>query len=424
MYEVTQLENGLRVATAEMPHMLSVSVGIWVGVGSRYESAERNGACHFIEHMLFKGTRRRSAKQISQAIEGIGGYLNAFTSEESTCFHARAGRDRFHELIEVLVDMLLHSKFDPADITKERDVIKEELAMYLDEPQHQVQELLNATLWPNQPLGRPITGTNQTLNSLHRAELVGYLRDHYLTGNTVIVAAGNIRHRQALRALAPYTGHFAHGPHPAFVPARSAQREPQLRLFRKKTEQTQLALGIPTCSRHDERRYALRLLNTILGENMSSRLFQVVREDRGLAYSIYSSPSFFADTGDLVISAGLDLENLAKTLRLILLELRRLRETPVTAAELRRARDYVLGQIDLGQESTDNQMNWVGEQLLGYGKVFSAGAVKRRLARVNAAEIRAAARDFFRPDRLNLALVSALASPRMLSGWSRSLLSL
>src|SRR6266581_3082939 len=154
MYRISHLDNGLTVATADMPHMASVSVGLWVGVGSRYEAANLNGVCHFIEHLLFKGTRKRSAKDISQAVEGIGGYLNAFTSEETTCFHARASHQRFEQLLEVLFDMLLHSRFAPNDISKERDVIKEEMAMYLDEPQHQVQELLNAIMWPQQPLGR------------------------------------------------------------------------------------------------------------------------------------------------------------------------------------------------------------------------------------------------------------------------------
>ena len=169
MYQVTQLKNGLTVATAEMPHMMSVSVGLWVGVGSRYEPDQLNGVCHFIEHLLFKGTKQRSAREISQAVEGIGGYLNAFTSEETTCFHARACHDRFEELLDVLLDMLLDSRFDPVEISKEREVIKEEMAMYLDEPQHHVQELLNAALWPEQPLGRPITGTEKTLDAMARA---------------------------------------------------------------------------------------------------------------------------------------------------------------------------------------------------------------------------------------------------------------
>ena len=412
MHQVTQLNNGLTVATAEMPHMMSVSVGLWVGVGSRYEPAQLNGVCHFIEHLLFKGTKKRSAQEISQAVEGIGGYLNAFTSEETTCFHARACYDRFEELLDVLLDMLLDSKFAPADIAKEREVIKEEMAMYLDEPQHHVQELLNTTLWPDQPLGRPITGTEKTLDAMTRQHLLGYLNDNYVAGNVLIVAAGRLNHRHVVRAVARYASRFPDAARPRFTPAHSKQDKPRIRLFTKKTEQTQIALGIRTCSRQDERRYALRLLNTILGENMSSRLFQVVREDHGLAYSIYSTPSFFGDTGDLVISAGLDTDNVTQVLRLVLRELRRMSEAAPNAAELRRARDYVIGQIDLGLESTDNQMNWLGEQLLGYGTILRPAQIKRHLREVTAGEIRAVARDFFRPERLNLALVSPLASDR------------
>ncbi len=414
MYQVTTLNNGLKVATAQMPQMTSVSLGVFVGVGSRYEPAELNGICHFIEHMVFKGTRRRSAGEISQAVEGIGGYLNAYTSEEATCFHARAGHERFEEVLDVLMDMVVESQFAPLDIRKEREVIKEEMAMYLDEPQHHVQELLNSTMWPDQPLGRPITGSNKTLDAMGRAQLLAYLRSNYSAGNALIVAAGNISHSKVIRAMSRYAKKFASGSRPEFVPARSRQLMSRIRLASKKTEQTQIALGIRTCSRHDERRHALRLLNTILGENMSSRLFQVVREERGLAYSIFSTPSFFADTGDLVISAGLDTEQLPKTLGLVMRELRRFRETPVSAAELRRARDYVLGQIELGSESTEYQMNWVGEQLLGYGRIFKPAEIKKRLNRVNPAELQGVARDFFRPERLNLALVSPLKTERPL----------
>jgi predicted Zn-dependent peptidase len=415
VYRVTRLENGLTVATAEMPHMVGVSVGLWVGVGSRYEPARLSGVCHFIEHLLFKGTAKRSAKEISQAVEGKGGYLNAFTAEETTCFHARAAHNRFEELLDVLVDMLVNSRFAPVEIAKEREVIKEEIAMYLDEPQHHVQELLNATLWPDEPLGRPITGTDQTLGAMGRPELVGYLRQHYVAGSTILVVAGKIKHRHVLRAMKRYASRFVRGERARCAPVRAIQKQPRLALFTKQTEQTQLALGIRTCSRHDERRYALRLLNTVLGENMSSRLFQIIREDHGLAYSIYTTPSFFEDTGDLVISAGLDLGNLTRTLRLILRELRRLAHVAPTTAELRRAKEYVVGQIDLGRESTDSQMNWLGEQWLAYGSILSPEMIKRRLTRVTASEIRSAAKDFFRPDRLNLALVSPLKSTRELS---------
>ena len=379
MYQTTRLSNGLLVATSEMPHMASVSVGLWVGVGGRYEPAALNGVSHFIEHMLFKGTQKRSAKEISQAVEGIGGYLNAFTGEESTCFYSKARHDRFDELLDVLADMFLNSTFDPAEIEKERAVIKEELAMYLDQPQHHVQELLNATLWPDQPLGRPLTGTQKTLDAMARADLVGFQRTNYVAPATLIAAAGNLSHKRVLKAVTRVASRFPAGKRPRFSPAENGQSRPRFRLLTRKTEQTQLALGIRTCSRHDQRRFALRLLNTILGENMSSRLFQVVREDRGLAYTIYSSLSFFDDTGDLVISSGLDTDNLARTLGLIFREVRRLVESPPSVAELRRARDYVLGQMKLSLESTDNQMNWLGEQLLGYGKVFPPTAIKRRL---------------------------------------------
>lgn len=390
--------------------MTSVSVGIWVGVGSRYEPAELNGACHFIEHLLFKGTRKRSARQISEAVEGVGGYLNAFTSEEATCFHARACHDRFDELLDVLMDMLLNSTFAPVELAKEREVIKEEIAMYLDQPQHQVQELLNETLWPGQPLGRPITGTHRTLDRLDRRRLVSYLRTKYVAPATVVVAAGKIRHSHVLRAVKRYARRMDNGARPRYEPVREEQTRPAIRLVTKATEQTQMALAVRAFSRHDEKRYALRLLNTILGENMSSRLFQIIREDRGLAYSIYSSPSFFEDTGDLVVSAGMDTDNLHKTLQLVIKELRRITQASPGSGELKRARDYVIGQIDLGQESTDNQMNWVGEQLLGYGKIFRPEEVKRRLAKVTPGEIRGVASELFRPERLNLAVVSPLKS--------------
>lgn len=414
MYQVSKLSHGLTVATGHMPHMSSVSLGIWVGVGSRFEPEDRNGVCHFIEHLLFKGTRKRTAHQISQAVEGIGGYLNAFTSEENTCFHARASHRHFEDLLEVLMDMLLHSRFVPEDVDKEREVVKEEVSMCLDEPQHLVQEVLNALVWEGHPLGRPITGTFKSLDALQRPQLTEWLKNHYVTGTTVVVAAGRVTHREVRRAVARYAESLSRGEGSHFIPAVSRQSAPGLKLVTRKTEQTQMALGIRTCSRHDRRRFALRLLNTMLGENMSSRLFQVIREDRGLAYSIYSTPSFFADTGDLVISAGLDAEKLPEVLRLIIQELRRFREKPPTPSELRRARDYVIGQVELGSESTEAQMNWLGEHLLGYKRILSPAHFKSMLRKISGAEIQSTARDFFRPDRLNLALVSPLKTCRHL----------
>jgi len=211
MYQITRLPSGLVVATTEMPHRASVSLGLWVGVGGRYEPAELNGVSHFIEHLLFKGTPKRSAKEISQAVEGIGGYLNAFTGEESTCFYSKGRHDRFDELLDVLVDMFLNSKFDAVEIEKERGVIKEWLAMYRDQPQHHVQELLNETLWPNQPLGRPLTGTMKTLDAMTRDDLLNFQRTNYVTGATLIAAAGNLSHKRIIRAVARYARRFPRG---------------------------------------------------------------------------------------------------------------------------------------------------------------------------------------------------------------------
>ncbi|HEX7862544.1 MAG TPA: pitrilysin family protein [Verrucomicrobiae bacterium] len=412
LYKVSQEKNGVTIATAEMPHMASVALGIWVGVGGRYEPAPVCGVSHFIEHMLFKGTKRRTARQISQDVEGIGGYLNAFTTEESTCFYAKAARAQCAHVWDVLADMFLNSKFDAAELEKERNVIKEELAMYLDQPHHQVQEILNETLWPNQPIGRPLTGTEKTLEKLTRADLVGFKQQNYIARNTLITIAGNISHRDAQKMVARFASKLRAANRPNFSPADAQQDSPRLRFHRKNTEQTQLALAVRTCSRHDDRRFALRLLNVMLGENMSSRLFQVVREDNGLAYSICSSLSFFDDVGTLNVSAGVETDKLEKALKLIVAELAILTEQLPAKGELRRARDYIFGQLDLNLENTENQMTWLGEQYLGYGKVVSPEEVKSRIAEVTPSEIRAVARDFFCPDRLNLAVVSPLKNVR------------
>jgi predicted Zn-dependent peptidase len=388
--------------------MASVAVGLWVGVGGRYEPAEVSGVAHFIEHLLFKGTERRSARQISEAVEGIGGYINAFTTEEVTCFHARAHHSRFSELLDVLSDMFLASRFAPADISRERGVIKEEIAMYRDQPQQLVHELLHESLWPDQPLGRPLTGTEESLDRVRRPEMLSFFRANYVGSNTLLVVAGPVSHRDVCRQFGRYARHFSKARKPTFAPASNDQQAPRLHLHAKKTEQAQLALGIRACSRHDERRHALRLLNAILGESMSSRLFQLLREDKGLAYSVYSSWAFMEDTGALTVSAGLDAEDVEKALRLTLREMRRMTELPPSAAELRRARDYLIGQMELNLEGTENQMNWVGETLLGYGRIIPPAQTRDRLAAVTASAVRAVARDFFRPERLTLAVVSPL----------------
>ncbi len=406
---MTRLPSGLAIVTATAPQMASVSLGLWLGVGGRHEPAPVNGVAHFIEHMLFKGTRRRSAQEISRAIEGIGGYLNAFTSEECTCFFAKAPEARLPDLLEVLMDMFLNSRFAPADLKLEREVIKEEVAAWREDPHQHVQELINQTLWPNHPLGRPLTGTPETLDRMRRETLLAFMRRGYVAANTVIAAAGNLRHQAVVRAASRQARRVPMGPTPDFLPMHSAQARPRVNLFRKNTTQAQVVLGVRTCSRHDSRRYALRLLNTLLGENMSSRLFQELREARGLVYQVQSSVSAFHDAGTLDISLGLDTENVPKALRIILAELDRLKRRPPAAGELKQARDHVLGQMALSLENTESQMNWLGEQWLGFGRIISPAEVQRRLTAVTGSEIQAVARDFFRPERFNLAAVSPLS---------------
>ena len=408
MYQVSRLPNGLTVATAEMAHMASVSLGLWVGVGGRYEPAALSGVSHFIEHMLFKGTRRRTAREICQAVEGRGGYLNAFTGEDNTCFYARAHHQHFEVVLDVLMDMFLQSRFDRDEIEKERGVIKEELAMYLDQPHHHVEELLNEILWPDHPLGRSLTGSFQTIDTLTREQMLEYRRRNYIAPAAMVIGAGNVRHAAVVRAVNRYARLFLEGSRPTFLPADAQQTGPRVRLSTKPTSQTQMILGMRTCSRHDPRRHALRVLNALLGESMSSRLFQTLREDTGLAYSVHSGLSFFDDVGVIEIAVGLDTDKVPRALRLIRCELDRLIETPPGATECRQTRDYLVGQLDLGLEGTENQMMWLAEHLLAYGKPILLNEAKRCVQAVTPAQVRAVARDFFRPERMNLALVSPL----------------
>ncbi|MGV3772790.1 MAG: M16 family metallopeptidase [Verrucomicrobiales bacterium] len=408
MYKVTRLENGLRVATAHLPHMASISLGLWVGVGGRHEEESISGVSHFIEHMLFKGTKKRNAKQISQDVEGIGGYLNAFTTEECTCFYSKACADQTKVLWEVLSDMFLASTFPAEEVEKERNVIKEEMAMYLDQPHHHVQDLLNEALWPDQPLGRPLIGNEATITKMGREDLIGYQRQNYVAESTLVAAAGNVDHSEMVRMVEKVAKKFFLGKEPAFTPSIEEQKEPRIRLFTKETEQTQIALGIKTTSRHDERRYALRVLNALLGENMSSRLFQVVREDHGLAYSICSSLSFFNDIGSLTISAGVETEKTVKAIKLIVEEMSKFAIKAPSLGEVKRSRDYCIGQLDLSLENTENQMMWIGENLLAHGRIPTPAEVKKHISQVTPAQIRAAAKSFFHAERLSLALVSPM----------------
>lgn len=365
---ITTLPNGTRVITSAMPHVESVSVGIWTAVGGRHERAAESGLSHFLEHMVFKGTARRSARQISQAVEGRGGYLNAFTQQENTCYYARVPAEALGLALDVLADMATAPRLAPDDVERERTVILEELAMYRDQPDAHVFDLASDALWSRHPLGRPLIGTKATLTAVTRESLDAFRSRHYTAGATVFAAAGKLDHDAFVAKVRAYAEQLPALPPPRFRSATAATPQRPLVSELREIEQVHLVAAFRAFGRHDPRRHALRLLNVVLGENMSSRLFQSLRERRGLAYSIASSLQLHADTGALLVGAGFESARATKAAALCVDELRRLCDRPVGRAEFERARDYVLGQLRLGLETPESQMTWLGETLLGYGR--------------------------------------------------------
>ncbi len=417
-YRLTTLRNGVRVASIEMPHMRSVSVGIWAAIGGRHEPKALCGISHFTEHLLFKGTQRRSAREITASVEGVGGYLNAFTTEDHTCYYAKAEASHLPRLCDVLGDMYLHSRFAPAEIEREREVIREEIHMVHDNPSQHVEELLSAALWPDHPLGRPLTGTAESIGTLERGAFLDFTRKNYTGATTLVTVAGRATHDGVLARIAPLLETLPPGRAPRYLrPRPLAGREPGIAAVRQEIEQTHLALGFHAFGLHDERRYALKLLSVILGENMSSRLFQKLRERRGLCYSVQSGVVSLEDTGALTVFAALDPANLEKALKMILRELEGLRERPPGRRELRKAQDYTIGQTLMGLESTTNQIIWMGESLLGYGKVIDPEEAERRLLAVTPEEVQALAALCLEPGRLAVAVAGEVPETAKIRQW-------
>jgi predicted Zn-dependent peptidase len=416
-YRLTNLPNGLRIASFAMPHMKTASVGFGVGVGGRHESAEQAGIAHFIEHLLFKGTRRRTALQISEAVEGIGGYLNAFTTEDHTCYYAKAGAAHLPVLCDVLCDMFLSSTLASVEIERERDVIREEILMYKDQPAQHVHELLTETMWPDHPLGRSLTGTVETIMGLKRPHFREFIDRNYNSRTTVVTVAGNIQHDDVVALLEPALRKLRPGRAPRFLKAREVSGAARVTVYKQDTEQTHLAMGFHAFGRRDERRFALKLLSVILGENMSSRLFQRLREQHGYCYNISSSMVALEETGAIQISAGLDHGNLKKAMGMILKELRALCARKPGLEELRKARDYTLGQTLMGLESTTNQMMWMGEGLLGYRKILRPEQVERQICAVTPQSIQNVAADCLHSSRLGVAIVGPQEEAAAVRAW-------
>ena len=413
MYQKTTLPNGVRVITAEMPHVRSVSTALFFGVGSRYETAEEAGMSHFIEHMLFKGSERYpTAQAISEAIEGVGGVFNGGTGKELTGYTAKVSSDHFVDALDVLVDMVRHPFLDPQELEKERRVITEELNMYKDSPQEWVQVLIDETLWPNLPLGRDEAGTRASVERITRSQMRDYLAAHYLPNNLVVSVAGKISQQQVVDEVARRVGDWQPGEVPRWEPCLPPRNVPRVRLEQKRTEQANLCLAMPGISHGDPARYALALLNGVLADGMSSRLFQEIRERQGLAYDVNSDVESFYETGALVIYAGVDPERTDATLRAILVELARLSEEPALEGELRRIKEYTKGRMLLRLEDTHQVASGLGSEELLRNRITDVDEALAQIEAVTADAMQQLAKQLFQEADLRLALVGPLKDVR------------
>jgi len=406
MYERATLPNGLRILTERVTHVRSASIVCFFGVGSRYETEAQAGASHFIEHMLFKGSERYpTAQLISETIEGVGGVLDAGTDKETTVYSAKVASRHFDLAFGLLADMVRFPRFDPAELEKERRVIIEELGMARDNPQDWVGVLADEVVWPDLPLGREIAGTRESVGALTGEALAAYWATHYVPGNLVISVVGDITHEEVVAAATRLFGDWRAAPIPAWTPSPIPTDTPRVKLETRKTEQTNVCLLTPGLGYGDPDTYTLTLLNAILGDGMSSRLFLEVRERQGLAYDVSSGPTSFHDTGVFVVYAGVDPKRTPAALRAILAVLARLRDEPVAAEELERAKEYTKGRLALGLENTSSVANWLGGQEIALGRVRLLDEVMERVDSVTIADIQRLARALFDERGLRLAVI-------------------
>jgi predicted Zn-dependent peptidase len=413
-YHVDTLANGLALVQRPMPQARSVAVGVWVRAGGRYETPEVAGISHFVEHLLFKGTRRRSCEQLKQQIEGVGGSLNGFTAEEFTCYMAKVPTRHGRRALDVLGDMIRRPTLHPRDVDKEREVILEEIRMYEDAPAQGIHDLFNQLLWPEHPLGMLLSGTIDTVRRISREQIVRYWAERYQPRNLLVACTGALEPAAVRRQVQRIFGRLRGGAGRRFLPAPRPRRTPQVRVWTKQTEQTHLCAGTYAIPRTHPDRFALELLHVLLGANMSSRLFREVRERRGLVYEIGTQIKRFDDTGAFVVYAGCDTGKVAETIRTIFGELSRIRRGPISRAELRRAKDYYAGQLSMGLEDTMDHMLWVGEQALTTGRIGRPEALVEHVERVTERDIRRVATALFVTPKMHLAIVGPIAESQAL----------
>ncbi|MFM8411622.1 MAG: M16 family metallopeptidase [Alphaproteobacteria bacterium] len=407
----TVLPNGVRVLTESVPQFVSTSLGIWVENGSRYEDPSENGISHFLEHLFFKGTERRSAKRIAEEIDAVGGVLNAFTGKEYTCYYAKVLREDLPLALDVLSDLFLHSKFDPEEIERERTVVLQEISEIEDTPDDYVHDLFNRRFWPGHPLSMPICGSAETVGDMKRDDFLAFIARRYRPDRIVVSAAGGVDHDRLIDSVSAAFGSLSGTTEkPRFSPPRP---QPGLEVWEKDLEQVHMNLGVPGISHDDPRRYAAFVMNTALGGGMSSRLFQEVREKRGKAYSIASFLSSYVGAGYLAVYTGLSASCVAEVLEVVVRELSTLRRDGLAPDELARAKSQIKGNMLLALESSDSRMGRIAKNELYFGHDVPPEEVAREIDAVGADDVLAIARDLFRDGQVAVGLLGDLDGHRV-----------
>jgi len=409
LYKKTVLPSGLRIVTENLPASKSVSIGIWVNVGSRDEPTEENGISHFIEHMAFKGTKKRDARRIAHELESVGGSLNAFTSREQTCYYARILDRHLDRAVDVLADILKNSLFDPQELEKEKNVILEEIKDVEDSPADWVHDLFAENIWKDHPLGKPIIGRRERIKSFDRSRLLFYLSSKYLAEQVVVAASGNVSHSRLVNLVrAKLVFPSANGAMPLnrFAPGETGDRS----VKSKETSQAHVCLGVPSVSFKDRRRYACLILNTVLGGGMSSRLFQKVREERALAYSIYSYHDFYEDTGVLGIYLATSPEQVAPAVDLVLDELVKIKSGKLSRSEMESAKEQLKGNLVLGLESTSSRMNRLARNEILLGEHVPLKKALEAIDAVKPSEVADQTNTLFSESRFSASFLGSLDS--------------
>jgi len=404
----TVLHNGIRILTQKMPYVRSVSMGVWINAGARDEALSENGLSHFIEHMIFKGTARRTAFQIAGEFDAVGGNSNAFTTMETTCFHAKVMDTHLGIMADILCDIFLNSLFDEKEVENERPVILQEIGMIEDSPEDYIHLLAENTFWGDHPLGRSVLGTRENIAGFDAENIRRFFHRIYQPGRIVVSAAGNLEHEQFLDLVGPAFESLIPGN--GFPERTAPQFHSQTAVYPKELEQVHICLESPGLAITDPRRYAFSLMNTILGGNMSSRLFQEIREKRGLAYSVYSFINSYEDTGIFGICTGVQTDKREMTVDLLLKELQKLKENKVEPMELSHAKEFSKGSLLLSSESSDNRMVRLAQSEIHFGKYVPLPEIIDNIEAVKEEEILDLADTLFQPDKYVLTLLGDVSS--------------